>query len=861
MYKRWFLSILFSFRLLVALGQNTSAGLEVIPEDVSSINQILKSLDQAAADSQKVLYYVKLSRIYWYKNTIANKDSSIYYAAKAREACTSKDLISLRMEAIFMICKALAEKNDISGAENLIASVYGEERVRLLLVVAEHFIFSIDKSDNKEEKGLPYLFTAISLSENIKSEKWKHEGLMLLSKYYFSKGDFELGKANVLKIIKDYHASGDKKMEAHYWSELGLYMPETDSTYHDKISYHKAAYELYYKLKQYKDAAYTLRDIAVINKNHNKLDTAEKLILKVLAMLRTINSRPSFTTYRIAGDIFRIKGDYANALTYVLEAMNTPEILIEKKMNGYETLGDIYSELGLPKKSFYYYKMVLDYAISTSKPGIFLLCHKVIREQINSGNAINGLKFLRKFVAVHPPSLAIHKELIFGSFGDVYAALHRFKDAEHNYHQMIAYDKLVQKELKKEIGDHNSISGSEAYFTITGSEAYYKIGKFYTTFGLYKEAKPYLSRSLTSTPNLPSIARVRDIENLLFKVDSAAGDYLSAINHFQEHKRLNDSIFNAAKSKQFSELQIKYETTQNEQSMRFLQIKNKNQQTELQKVNLQRNITIAGIGMLFIIAGVTFHNYRNKQRVNRILELKQSQLEHKQSQLESKQKEINDKNLSLENLILDKDQLLTEKDWLLKEIHHRVKNNLQIVISLLNAQSNFLSQGPVLSALQESQNRIQAIALIHQKLYASTMTSSIDMGIYINELVSYLKECFDICGRRINIQLVSESVFLDISLAIPLGLILNETVTNSIKYAFDDLPGEILIVFKKNKENFSLSVCDNGKGLPEGFDVRNANTMGMEMIKALSDQLSGSLIVDSNMGTRIEIVFPQNTDE
>jgi two-component sensor histidine kinase len=838
------------FSTFKVFGQNTLGGLEVPAEDVTLLNKYVKNLDRATTDTEKVKLCLKLSRIYWYKNTIGAKDSSIYYAQMAYDISPSANMSVSRKEALFLICKAMAEKNNVAGADNLIASVSGEERARLMLVMGEHFVFSNHKSIYQQEKGLPYIFQEIILSKNIKSEKWKHEGLMLLGKYYFSQGDFNKGKKNIFEIISDYKTTGNSKMEAHYWSELGLYMPETDSTYKEKIFCHQAAFSIYYQIKLYKEAAYTLRDIAVLNKNHNNLDTAESQILKMLAILKSVNIRPSFTTYRIAGDISRIKGDYNKALSYILEALNTPEILLDRKMNGYETLADIYSELGLPQKSLYYYRLVLNYAVSSDKPGIFLLCYEVVREQINSGDAKNALQFLIQFTVKHPPILTIQKELLAGAYGDAYSAINQFYNAEKYYLKMVSLDRVVQKELKKEIGDHSSISGSEAYFTITGSEAYYNIGRFYTTFKRYKDAKPYLQQSLTLSPNLPSVKRIKDIEFLLFKVDSASGNYLSAINHFEKHKNLNDSIFNATKSKQLTELQLKYESAQNAQSIRLLKIKSQSQQTEIQKVNMQRNITFGGVGMLMVIAGITFYSYKNKQHTNLMLQFKQSQLE-------SKQTEINDKNIWLQNLLHDKDRLITEKDWLLKEVHHRVKNNLQVVISLLNTQSNFLSQGPIFNALRESQNRVQAIALIHQKLYGSSMTTSIEMHIYITELVSYLKACFDTRKRQISFELDIDPISMDVIQAIPIGLILNETITNSIKYAFTEQPGEIKIeLSKKDEKNLLLTVADNGKGLPDLFDPKKANTMGMEMIKALSKQINGILLFSGNNGTIISIEFP-----
>ena len=140
--------------------------------------------------------------------------------------------------------------------------------------------------------------------------------------------------------------------------------------------------------------------------------------------------------------------------------------------------------------------------------------------------------------------------------------------------------------------------------------------------------------------------------------------------------------------------------------------------------------------------------------------------------------------------------MLIEKEWLLKEIHHRVKNNLQIVISLLNTQSAYVDNEDALLAIQNSQHRMHAMSLIHQKLYQSDNLANIDMSWYIYELISYMRECFD-TDNKINFVLDTEKVYLDVAQAVPLGLIINEAISNAIKYAFPaDRKGAVKIVLK-----------------------------------------------------------------
>ncbi|HEX8023278.1 sensor histidine kinase, partial [Mucilaginibacter sp.] len=211
---------------------------------------------------------------------------------------------------------------------------------------------------------------------------------------------------------------------------------------------------------------------------------------------------------------------------------------------------------------------------------------------------------------------------------------------------------------------------------------------------------------------------------------------------------------------------------------------------------------------------------------------------------------------ALQHLIADKDRLIDEKDWLLKEVHHRVKNNLQIVMSLLNTQSAFLKNNAALAAIRESQNRVQAIALIHQKLYSSSNVAYIDIAVYISELVSYLADCYSAHERGIRFEQQIEAVKMDVAQAVPVGLMLNEAITNAIKYAFPNRRGYINISLGVlDDNNMMLNIADDGIGLPEDFDIKEASSLGMEMMKALSKQLGGSFKMENNNGVVITLIF------
>lgn len=200
---------------------------------------------------------------------------------------------------------------------------------------------------------------------------------------------------------------------------------------------------------------------------------------------------------------------------------------------------------------------------------------------------------------------------------------------------------------------------------------------------------------------------------------------------------------------------------------------------------------------------------------------------------------------------------LKEKDVLLREIHHRVKNNMQIMSSLLRLQAAGTKDKMAKKILQESRGRIYTMALVHEKLYQSKDLSNIDMGRYIQVFVPHLFHTFDASAQKISLHMQCESVELDITRAIPCGLIINELVSNAIKHAFPgDRKGKMCIDLCREKGKIIFGVKDNGVGLPEHVDVRQSETMGFQIVNDLVKQLRADMKIISENGIKFEIDFP-----
>ena len=198
---------------------------------------------------------------------------------------------------------------------------------------------------------------------------------------------------------------------------------------------------------------------------------------------------------------------------------------------------------------------------------------------------------------------------------------------------------------------------------------------------------------------------------------------------------------------------------------------------------------------------------------------------------------------------------LKEKELLLREIHHRVKNNMQIISSLLNLQSNYVEDEEAVKTLKESQSRVKSMALVHEKLYNSNNLANIDFVGYVKSLVSNLVYTYVKDPEKIRIKTEGSDIHLNMDTSVPCGLIINELVTNSIKHAFPNGMGEIIVKLDHSHDEFFITVTDNGAGFPEDLDFRNTKTLGLQLVNSLVNQIDGSITLSVDGGTSFSIKF------
>lgn len=204
---------------------------------------------------------------------------------------------------------------------------------------------------------------------------------------------------------------------------------------------------------------------------------------------------------------------------------------------------------------------------------------------------------------------------------------------------------------------------------------------------------------------------------------------------------------------------------------------------------------------------------------------------------------------------------LQEKEVLLKEIHHRVKNNMQVITSLLSLQSKTIGDEKALAVFEDSQNRVKSMALIHETLYQSKDLSRINFAEYLQKLVAHVSRSYRIRPNAVKINLHINDVSLPIDTAVPCGLIINELASNALKYAFPaDTKGEVNIMFARADHQYTLCVSDTGVGLPPDFNPDQGKSLGMKLIRMLTTQLNGEMECRNGVGTTFQITFPEERE-
>jgi two-component sensor histidine kinase len=611
------------------------------------------------------------------------------------------------------------------------------------------------------------------------------------------------GREAVLRALARSQQRHDRRREAIGWYLLCETYEKSMALHPQRIRYLEQAVRLFGAVHDQVQEARVLRELADAYLMQGKPARAQEELLRSIALYQAAGYHKQHSSLDLLAATNDALGNYKEALQYALAAVASAKRSQDTLMlcTYYMRVGAVYQQFDQRDKIIQYYRLAMRSAEANNYTDTALgLASTIARVLLAENRPQEALALILEKSQAYPPQDDYSRQKVAQGLVSCYLRTKQYALAT-------AYCQQVEAYLK-------SRNVTTDYRVLHG--AYLTVGACCLATKQYAKARTYLTKSLAAGQVVLTRSSMAHACLLLYKVDSAQGNLPSAIAYYKRYKAINDSVYNEKNSKQMAALQIQFDTEKKEQSIALLTKQSLLQQLTIRQREFQRNAVLGGAGLLVLVLGLGYNRYRLKQRSSRLLE-------QKQHALEAQQAEINRKNHALEQVVSEKDQLLgerqellVEKDWMLKEIHHRVKNNLQVVSSLLATQSRHLHDPQAVAAIRESQNRVQVMALLHQKLYQADNITRVNMADYAREIVTYLVESFD-RQRSVQTKLDLAPIELETTVATPLGLIINEAVTNALKHAFPPPRRGTLTVSLVclAPQQYELSISDNGVGLPQ----------------------------------------------
>ncbi|MCD9017687.1 tetratricopeptide repeat-containing sensor histidine kinase [Parachryseolinea silvisoli] len=704
-------------------------------------------------------------------------------------------------------------------------------RIEILVDLADYYIDTEwDYSNNaKVDSALIYLREARVLTQKRPYDSLTNTVFITLGKYYYRADNFAAAYQTFMLAVSLAREAADKNLEARAWLTFAGRTPLIDSLRSKKLQRYKRSIELFKSVGNKKMQLYVTQRLVGDYLEQGMFQEAEAPLKELVILHEQYHFKNAYRTYFQYGKLEASRGNYSKAIEYAHRALqdSTGEDGLFYKSEVNYTLSVWYSELNLHPQAVKHSKLALalfrkiEYPDNHQRFFSYAVLRQVARGLISQHMPQQALDFVLATDRQLSPASKLGKHLFFGALADCYTALGDYGLAETFYlkaiHQASSNGRLV--DLRNE------------YFTIA---------KLYIQKKQFKKAEMNVQQYLTIGPEKDAL-KLRDIYRMRFRIDSASGHYPSAIRYLSMSHQVSDSIFSERNTKYIRELEMRHETARDRQQIALLQKEKKLQEATVRAAEVSKRITLAGAALLAAITVLLLRAYHSKQRSIR--------------EMQSKQEEINDANVYLKKLI-------QEKEWLIKEMHHRVKNNLHTVMSLLESQAAYLGNSREKNVIRESRHRVQAMTLLHQKLYINGDLDTIDMFDFVTELIAYLVDSFDL-EERVVFHVDVDRVSFEVGHAVTLALILNELITNALKYAFpDECPGGVRVSLSSQPNNtYTLAIKDNGVGLPEHFDLATHASLGLTLVRGFTDDISGKLKITTGPGgveVRIDFVYVFN---
>lgn len=502
-------------------------------------------------------------------------------------------------------------------------------------------------------------------------------------------------------------------------------------------------------------------------------------------------------------------------------------------------LGMLYKEKGLYEKSLEFLLNAARRLEKTESSAHLASCYNTI------GNVYSKIGELFFSLEYHERSLAVKKKLglvkgmasSYNNIGNVYILLKKYDSAYNNFKRSLD----IKHQLNDKVGEGISLNNMGELMVKMGRleeaesllqealkirlETDDKAGQCITRKNLAQvyvltdklaKAEYELSRSEALATQMGLLEQLKanyEIQVMLFRKKNEPE---RALDYSERLLVIKDSLLNQEKAQVLAEMQTRYESMKKEDRIALLEKEGLLQAVELDRRQIWIRSLVLAVVLVFIIGVLIYYNLRTVRKNKVHIEL------------------------------------------LLKELHHRVKNNLQILSSLLSLQSQQLTDDNAIKAVKSSESRINAMALIHRKLYTVDQNRTVDIKEYITELIQYLVYSYGYHERNFKLDLEIPPISIDVDKAIPLGLILNELISNAFKHAYENQPNPRLMVnlaWPATEAGINIRITDNGGGMPE-VDEKQRKTFGMKIVSTLIKELKGHLNVKSENGTTYDLHIP-----
>ena len=534
-----------------------------------------------------------------------------------------------------------------------------------------------------------------------------------------------------------------------------------------------------------------------VHSNLMQFDSASIYLNKAMAAYKANNDKKGqANTYFRIGWIYKRKGDIEKGMNEDMQGLRLMESIGDGAgiSKAYNRLSEDLARQGRLKEALQYAMQSIDLSIKNDARYELLFAYfMAANTYIAMNENVQSLTYYNKAVDLIPGAGLNNMELasLLNSRGNALKHLNRYVEALKDYEAALA----LAKKMNLPFGISSGIAN---------------LGEVNLLMGNYEKALGYQLETVRMQERDSDYSNLKENYMHVSSIYEQLGDYKNSLYYQKKALTLRDSLAPAESDAAMSELLTKYETEKKEATIT----------SQMNELSQQRRVQWLGAGLVVLLAVFLFfgyRSYRNRTKTNKLLAAKNA-----------------------------------ENELLLKEIHHRVKNNLEVVSGLLALQSAQIDDPNTKEAMQESQNRVQSIGIVHQKLYQGTNLGSIEMKDYFLNLSECILDSFG-AAKRVTIECSMEKINIDIDTAVPLGLIVNELLTNTLKYAFPHgQDGKVFIRLEKSKDGLHLEVSDNGVGKS---GLIQGTGFGGQLISLLTRQLGGSMREEIKNGTSVFFDF------